>query len=475
MRKYMLTLMCAILVVSGIGCSKEESQPGTSQEPFPAAGEAQPQKPAGSQQPVKTKEGKALVKLSIIALEPSMTEAVQKFEAANPDIHIELKPLVQSQSISNIEVDKFNNQMRTELLSGKGADLYQADGDTVALYASKKLLANLSELMSADTSFDKSLYFTNILEGSKINGSLYGMPLTFSFPSLLLGDEDAIQAAGIAIDDQTWTWEQFGDYASKLMKANKGSPRYGLNSAQAEHMLMMRLHENYQNFVDVGNRKANFQSDAFKSMMEQIKNMYADKILTSERTNRSDSFFLPVVVARPQDYFNEMSWYKKGKLYLKPRPTMQKESVPFNVYSMMVINGKSEVKEEAWKFIQFLMSEEMQSSPNFYGFPINKAAYRKQVDELRKSVKNGSLPVEQNYMMTDLDGNELKMPSTVKVTDQDFDNMEKLVSGANTLSISDSKVEEIAYEEAKAYFSGQKSADEVAKLIQNRVTTYLNE
>ena len=121
------------------------------------------------------------------------------------------------------------------------------------------------------------------------------------------------------------------------------------------------------------------------------------------------------------------------------------------------------------------MTEEMQSSPNFYGFPINKTAYRKQVDELRKSIKNGSLPVEQNYMMTDQDGNEIKMPSTVKVTDQDFDNLEKLVSGANTLSISDSKVEEIAYEEAKAYFSGQKSADEVAKLIQNRVTTYLNE
>lgn len=471
----MLAFMCAILVVSGIGCSKGESQPGTSQEPSPSAGETQTQKPAGSQQPVKTKEGKALVKLSIIALDPSMTEAVQKFEAANPDIHIELKPLVQSQGISNTEVEKFNNQMRTELLSGKGADLYQTDGDTVALYASKKLLANLSELMSADTSFDKSHYFANILEGSKINGSLYGMPLTFSFPSLLLGDEDAIQAAGIAIDDQTWTWEQFGDYASKLMKANKGSPRYGLNSAQAEHMLMMRLHENYQDFVDMGNRKANFQSDAFKSMMEQIKNMYADKILTSEKTNRNDSFFLPVVVARPQDYFNEMSWYKKGKLYLKPRPAVQKESVPFNVYSMMVINGKSEVKAEAWKFIQFLMSEEMQSSPNFYGFPINKATYRKRVDELRKSVKNGSLPVEQNYMMTDLDGNELKMPSTVKVTDQDFDNMEKLVSGATALAISDSKVEEIAYEEAKAYFSGQKSADEVAKLIQNRVTTYLNE
>ncbi|MNW16637.1 hypothetical protein D3C71_2155490 [compost metagenome] len=65
-----------------------------------------------------------------------MTEAVQKFEAANPDIHIELKPLVQTQSISNTEVEKFNNLVRTELLSGKGADLYQTDADEAGIYAS---------------------------------------------------------------------------------------------------------------------------------------------------------------------------------------------------------------------------------------------------------------------------------------------------------------------------------------------------
>jgi len=33
----------------------------------------------------------------------------------------------------------------------------------------------------------------------------------------------------------------------------------------------------------------------------------------------------------------------------------------------------------------------------------------------------------------------------------------------------------IAGEESLAYLSGRKTAEEVAKLIQNRVTTYLNE
>jgi multiple sugar transport system substrate-binding protein len=38
-----------------------------------------------------------------------------------------------------------------------------------------------------------------------------------------------------------------------------------------------------------------------------------------------------------------------------------------------------------------------------------------------------------------------------------------------------SKVEDILSEESVAFFNGQKSAEAVAKLIQNRVTIFLNE
>lgn len=476
MKKLMFFLMCAILVMSGTACSKEDSKPGSSLNLSQSndAGKAQTQNPGKTPKPVKTKEGKTLVTFSLVVADPYTEEAVQKFEAANPDIDIELKPLVKSQSISDIEMTKYYNQMRTELLSGKGSDLYQAEGDLIGPMANKKLLANLSELMAADSTFDKSQYFDNILEGSKMNGNLYGMPVSFSFTSLLLGDEDAIQAAGISIDDKTWTWEQFWDYAGKLVKNNKGSSRYALRGFPPEQMLTNRVYGSYPNWVDESSHKANFESDAFKSLMEQTKNMYTNKVLTSKKTKRNDAFFLPAPVSRPQDYFNRNAWFKKGKLYLSPQAAGEKAVIPFNAYSMMVINEKSPAKEAAWKFIHFLMSEEMQSSPNNSGFPINKAAYKKKVDELRKSVKNGWLSIKQDVFMMDDEG-EIKQPESVQVTDQDFDNLDKLVSGANALAVSNSKVEDIVYEEAKAYFSGQKSADEVAKLIQNRVMTYLNE
>ncbi|WP_193726836.1 hypothetical protein [Paenibacillus guangzhouensis] len=39
----------------------------------------------------------------------------------------------------------------------------------------------------------------------------------------------------------------------------------------------------------------------------------------------------------------------------------------------------------------------------------------------------------------------------------------------------DKNIESIVQEEFESYMSGQKSVDEVSKLIQNRVMTYLNE
>lgn len=50
-----------------------------------------------------------------------------------------------------------------------------------------------------------------------------------------------------------------------------------------------------------------------------------------------------------------------------------------------------------------------------------------------------------------------------------------LLAAAGGYRSSDDKLSAIVTEEAKSYIAGQKSAEEVAKLIQNRVTTYLNE
>ena len=67
---------------------------------------------------------------------------------------------------------------------------------------------------------------------------------------------------------------------------------------------------------------------------------------------------------------------------------------------------------------------------------------------------------------------------TVKMKPLSQDDVRKIydyVLSIKTLNNGNYEVENIIKEEASAFFSGQKTAEEVAELIQNRVTTYLNE
>ncbi|MDO3678249.1 hypothetical protein [Paenibacillus ehimensis] len=78
------------------------------------------------------------------------------------------------------QYEKIIARMNTELLSGKeAADLIVLDPFPVSKYVNKKMLANLSEMMEKDLSFPKDQVYGNLLDGLKLNGSLYYMPMSF--------------------------------------------------------------------------------------------------------------------------------------------------------------------------------------------------------------------------------------------------------------------------------------------------------
>jgi len=144
------------------------------------------------------------------------------------------------------------------------------------------------------------------------------------------------------------------------------------------------------------------------------------------------------------------------------------------------INNRSSVKPEAWDFVKFMVSEEMLSQAKSTGFSINKASYEKRAKELLKTGK-----VESDQEVGSMKG------QVFEIIQKDIDDLEKFVNGANyhvleklvngTISLASSpqkstnKIDKIVQEESIAYFSGQKTPEAVAELIQNRVTTSLNE
>ena len=141
------------------------------------------------------------------------------------------------------------------------------------------------------------------------------------------------------------------------------------------------------------------------------------------------------------------------------------------------MHASSKNKEGVWEFIRFNLTEKRQE--NMWtanaGFPILKSALDKVLADA----------MEDEYY-EDEDGNK-KLTSKMTWTTGDFtvevyaatkeqvDRIREMIDTAQPGGTMEEKLYDIIREEAQAYFDGQKKAEDVAALIQNRVQTYLDE
>ena len=152
------------------------------------------------------------------------------------------------------------------------------------------------------------------------------------------------------------------------------------------------------------------------------------------------------------------------RLYERPHAEDAAEGGYFKTYRAVGISANSKVKAEAWDFVKFMMSDEIRTPPESAGIPINKKVFAGQIQELQKA---GTVKA---YEEGPLHGQSFKVDQAM------LDGLPDLVNGAvHPVEYQSDQVEDMIVKEAKAYFAGQKSAEDVAKLLQNKVTTYLNE
>ncbi|PDY48648.1 ABC transporter substrate-binding protein [Bacillus pseudomycoides] len=410
----------------------------------------------------KTKDGKTIVEVSTLGATESLKQAEKLYEQENPKIDIQIKGAFpengsdqKGSEMDETSIEKIISKVNTEFLAGKGSDVIVLDGLPADKYVKKGLLTDLSEMMEQDKSFDKNRYFDKVLDNSKTNKKLYGIPLSF-WLSGLLGDDTAIQQSGVKVNDKEWTWSEFTSVGKEL--ASKGTHKNVIGNTPPEQMLQFLVQDHYAELVDKASGKAKFQSDLFVQMLEDVKKMYDEKIATADEVNLGEAYFvrLPMIMSI-EDYFSTGAslGITGTKIYQKPHIAGQKKGVAFTPNTTVGINAKSPVKKEAWNFLKFLMSDEVQSKGN--GFPINKAVYEQQIKTLKEKGK-------------------LEGPAgSINVTESDIQGLEKMVAEISAQSPQSTKIESIIAEESKSYFSGQKSAKDVAALIQNRVMIYINE
>ena len=78
----------------------------------------------------------------------------------------------------------------------------------------------------------------------------------------------------------------------------------------------------------------------------------------------------------------------------------------------------------------------------------------------------------EDHIVVNIGGEDIALP---RISDSEVDQMYSFLKSLDSSSYYDASVENIISEEAAAYFAGQKSAEDVAGVIQSRVQIYINE
>lgn len=404
---------------------------------------------------------KTVITVGTAYADDSVKKAAIEFNKTNSEYQIEFKDY-------GNEEDP-DTKMNADIIAGNIPDILYIDAGHVNQYISKGILEDLTPYFDKDSEISTDDIMKPVLEAMKVDDKLYYVAAAFSVSTLVASSKDVGTETGWTFEDLKKLLEEKGDSVRPFYTENKSDMLWSLMGTGAS------------DFVDWQTGECSFDSQDFKDILE-----ICNTGKNEEMEYNEDSPSLPSLIREGKVLFNEgyvsleeIQVYKemyKDDITFIGYPNKDKEGSYFNLNLLFGISSKSDVKDGAWEFIRTFMTKEYQgTNGNIWDTPTRqdcfdmmvkaKMATKTYTDELGQEIS----PTESNYGYDDLEV-EIKPSSQEEV-----DMYTELINNTKKISGYDNAIMEIIQEEAKAYFAGEKSLDDTADIIQNRVKTYVNE
>lgn len=442
-----------------------------------------------------------------------LEEAAVLFESKYPGTKINVEvfskmPEVKTQTLedgsmvsytedSDSPEDRTNyiNRMNTELMSGQGADILAMDILPYYKFAESGQLEDLNRYMNADEGFDLSGYKSNIIEGTRYKEGQYIIPLDFGYEFYSF-DKSRVSggtAQTLRAKDRFTYWE-LTDLIMEQFSNDESGARVIDFQGGAQQAFNFMLSLDYDKYINLENKKANFTDGEFVQILNKIKEQKDGGYFVPDFSTSEESVSDFVEGQRLYYYKMQIDMILRDVFYPHedvtegafPTPeideivgllTNDDGDVRFRCYQAYGINANSENKKLAWEFIKFLLGEEMQLSLNLLGKPVNNAAFVEN-SKLYFTKMPDYTPVDEN----DLDGEyvvtgyrEITDEKIVSAYEQYYERLSSFVNALNHYPARDEIIDDMLASETALFFSGERSAEETAEALQNKVQLYLDE
>ena len=371
---------------------------------------------------------------------------------------------ITTESPEEDQEDAFRDRIMAQIAGGKGPDLMLVSANDLVILAEKGALTDLTELIPEET---LEQIFPGVIEEGTVNGKLVGLPEALMVRTLLTLDD--------TWPGETWNLEEFMQLLEEHEDWDLPIQEYPVPYAPIRCLQALLPNLCHSEYLDLEAGVARFEDEGFIQILELCKR-YNDQFdlsrdCSSEECNRrvmnQECAARELQVYDIEFFSQDLSEYgDRGHLVGYPA-----EGVGHFVdssFSFLVVNAESGHKEEIRDYIALLLDYDRQMYRNCgIGVSIRRDVVRDSV-VIADGVPKRIITINGNTLLSEV--NCLK-PDGSSYQEEFMELLESAVARDKWPS----QIREILMEEMEPYVQGDKTAQEAARLIQNRVQLYLDE
>ena len=394
---------------------------------------------------------------------------ITAFNRKSEKYRIEVKEYGEAGDDTSAKVDLF----AADLTGGNIPDIIDLTYCPLTLekLVSLGVLEDLNPYLDGDDVIKREDYMESALKAYEREGKLYAMMPYY-------GVDVIVGKTSIVGEGKSWTVDDIMDLVD-----SKGSGTQLLPGADRWQILYLMCTMNQGLFVDRESGTCDFTGQEFGKILEFVKRFPAEANYDpSLEQLRNGEILLYRDTVTSASQYQMYDFMFAEPVNLIGYPTFGDSGLTLSSNGTTVgMSASSENKEGVWEFIRFNVTKDRQEnvgSPNG-GFPILRSALEKQFESDREPVygkdENGAKKEMPKSTWASNMGSDNFTVEVYAATEEQTNRMMEMIETAQTGERMDQEILSIIMEESSGFFEGQKSVENVAEVIQNRVQLYLNE
>lgn len=411
------------------------------------------------------------------------------FNRANQNYRIEVKDY--SEFNTDEDYSAGTKKLNTEILAGQIPDIINTSSLPVRQYGAKGILEDLWPYIENDAEIGgRAGLMERPFTAAEQDGKLYYIFSTFGIQTLA-------GAASVVGERNSWTLADMQEALAKMPEGCSLLSQYNTKSGMLNAVVNMNL----DHFVNWDTGECGFDSQEFKDMLAFCNSFPAEYDYKANSGEDYDDEPTRVADGRQMLMSESITNFKDIQMHKAifggavsyvgyPREDGSVGST-FYAYSGLAMSAACKDKEGAWSFMRQTILPKYAGTEDYDGgwgmgggFFSNKKDFEWMVEQ--SMTPSGYETDENGERVLDEDGNPIETSNSgwswgsvsvdIMSTKQDeYDQIMDLYNKVERMGSSDESITEIVSDVSGGYFAGDRTLDDTAAQIQNRVKLYVDE